>query len=200
MVRHGQASFGKANYDELSERGHLQAYHLGLWLADHDHQFSHVRIGGMHRHQQTLDGIAKAYQERGLTLPLADVDTDLNEFDHGSVFAAYKQKNADSAVVKAAASGETRATGAIKVLLPGLDAKQVLVRDVMTAQPMTVKPTDPLEACMGLMAARNFRHLPVVDAGRVVGVVSIGDVVKDNIRQMGQQINFLETYIKGHGA
>ena len=94
----------------------------------------------------------------------------------------------------------TQGDCAIKVLLPGLDAKQVLVRDVMTAQPMTVKPTDPLEACMGLMAARNFRHLPVVDAGRVVGVVSIGDVVKDNIRQMGQQINFLETYIKGHGA
>jgi CBS domain-containing protein len=94
----------------------------------------------------------------------------------------------------------TQGDCAIKVLLPGLDAKQVAVKEVMTAQPMTVKPSDPLEACMGLMAARNFRHLPVLDAGRVVGVVSIGDVVKDNIRQMGQQINFLETYIKGHGA
>jgi CBS domain-containing protein len=70
----------------------------------------------------------------------------------------------------------------------------------MTADPMTVKLADPIEACMGLMASRNFRHLPVVEAGRVVGVVSIGDVVKDNIRKMGQQINFLETYIKGHGA
>ena len=94
----------------------------------------------------------------------------------------------------------TQGDCAIKVLLPGLDAKQVPVKDVMTAKPMTVKLADPLEACMGLMAARNFRHLPVMDAGRVVGVVSIGDVVKDNIRQMGQQINFLETYIKGHGA
>ncbi len=94
----------------------------------------------------------------------------------------------------------TQGDCAIKVLLPGLDAKQVPVKDVMTTQPMTVKLSDPLEACMGLMAARNFRHLPVLDAGRVVGVVSIGDVVKDNIRQMGQQINFLETYIKGHGA
>ena len=94
----------------------------------------------------------------------------------------------------------TQGDCAIKVLLPGLDAKQVPVRDVMTAKPMTVKPSDPLEACMGLMATRNFRHLPVVDAGRVVGVVSIGDVVKDNVRQMGQQIDFLETYIKGHGA
>ena len=94
----------------------------------------------------------------------------------------------------------TQGDCAIKVLLPGLDAKQVPVKDVMTAKPMTVKSSDPLEACMGLMAARNFRHLPVVDAGRVVGLVSIGDVVKDNIRQMGLQINFLETYIKGHGA
>ena len=94
----------------------------------------------------------------------------------------------------------TQGDCAIKVLLPGLDAKHVPVKDVMTAKPMTVKSSDPLEACMGLMAARNFRHLPVVDEGRVVGVVSIGDVVKDNIRQMGQQINFLETYIKGHGA
>jgi CBS domain-containing protein len=50
------------------------------------------------------------------------------------------------------------------------------------------------------MASRNFRHLPVVEAGRVVGVISIGDVVKDSIRQMGQQIGFLETYIKGHGS
>ncbi len=94
----------------------------------------------------------------------------------------------------------TQGDCAIKVLLPGLDAKQVVVSSVMTAKPMTVKPGDPLEACMGLMASRNFRHLPVLDNGKVVGVISIGDVVKDNIRQMGQQINFLETYIKGHGA
>ena len=89
---------------------------------------------------------------------------------------------------------------AIKVLLPGLDAKQVLVQEVMTADPVSVKLDDPIEACTGLMASRNFRHLPVVEAGRVVGVISIGDVVKDNIRQMGQQIGFLETYIKGHSA
>lgn len=94
----------------------------------------------------------------------------------------------------------TQGDCAIKVLLPGLDAKQVAVKDIMTAEPVTVKLADPIEACTGLMASRNFRHLPVVEAGKVVGVVSIGDVVKDSIRQMGQQINFLETYIKGHGA
>lgn len=94
----------------------------------------------------------------------------------------------------------TQGDCAIKVLLPGRDAKNTLVSEVMTADPMTVKPTDPLEACMGLMANRGFRHLPVLDRGRVVGVVSVGDVVKDNIRRMGEQIGFLETYIKGHGA
>ena len=94
----------------------------------------------------------------------------------------------------------TQGDCAIKVLLPGLDAKQVLVQEVMTANPVSVKLDDPIEACTGLMASRNFRHLPVVESGRVVGVISIGDVVKDNIRQMGQQIGFLETYIKGHSA
>ncbi len=94
----------------------------------------------------------------------------------------------------------TQGDCAIKVLLPGLDAKQVQVKDVMTRDPVTVKLQDPIEACTGLMASRNFRHLPVVEAGKVVGVVSIGDVVKDSIRQMGLQIGFLETYIKGHGA
>lgn len=94
----------------------------------------------------------------------------------------------------------TQGDCAIKVLLPGLDAKRVTVKEIMTVEPMTVKLSDPLEACMGLMASRNFRHLPVVETDKVVGVVSIGDVVKDHIRQMGQQIGFLETYIKGHGA
>ncbi len=94
----------------------------------------------------------------------------------------------------------TQGDCAIKVLLPGLDAKQVQVKEVMTITPITVKLDDPIEACTGLMAARNFRHLPVLEAGVVVGVISIGDVVKDSIRQMGQQIGFLETYIKGHGA
>lgn len=94
----------------------------------------------------------------------------------------------------------TQGDCAIKVLLPGLDAKQVQVNEVMTIDPITVKLDDQLEACAALMASHNFRHLPVVDAGVIVGVISIGDVVKDSIRQMGQQIGFLETYIKGHGS
>lgn len=87
---------------------------------------------------------------------------------------------------------------AIRVLLEGRDARTTKVSEIMTSNPMTVKPDDHLEACMGLMANRNFRHLPVMDGGKVVGVVSIGDLVKDVIRKLGDQVSYLETYIKGH--
>ena len=81
----------------------------------------------------------------------------------------------------------TQGDCAIKVLLPGLDAKQTPVGQVMTGDPVTVKPDDQLEGCMAMMSARGFRHLPVLDAGKVVGVISIGDVVKDIIRNFGAQ-------------
>jgi CBS domain-containing protein len=94
----------------------------------------------------------------------------------------------------------TQGDCAIRVLLEGKDARTTAVGEIMTRDPMTVKPSDHLEACMGLMASRNFRHLPVMEGARVVGVVSIGDIVKDMIRQLGEQVSYLETYIKGHGA
>ncbi|WGR70455.1 MULTISPECIES: CBS domain-containing protein [unclassified Bradyrhizobium] len=59
----------------------------------------------------------------------------------------------------------TQGDCAIKVLLPGLDAKQTPVGQVMTGNPVTVKPDDRLEDCMAMMAQRSFRHLPVLDAG-----------------------------------
>ncbi|MBR0658631.1 CBS domain-containing protein [Neoroseomonas oryzicola] len=89
----------------------------------------------------------------------------------------------------------TQGDCAIKVLLPGLDAKQTPVRQVMTANPVTVQPDDRLEGCMTMMAARGFRHLPVVDAGKVVGVISIGDVVKEIIRYLERNVGDLMGYI-----
>jgi CBS domain-containing protein len=93
----------------------------------------------------------------------------------------------------------TQGDCAIKVLLPGLDAKQTAVRQVMTANPVTVKPEDPLEGCMAMMAARNFRHLPVLEAGKVVGVISIGDLVKDKIRDLEHNVDDLMGYIMKDG-
>jgi CBS domain-containing protein len=89
----------------------------------------------------------------------------------------------------------TQGDCAIKVLLPGLDAKQTAVRQVMTANPVTVRPGDRLESCMAMMASRGFRHLPVLDAGKVVGVISIGDVVKEIIRDLERNVGDLMGYI-----
>ncbi|RTL64972.1 MAG: CBS domain-containing protein [Hyphomicrobiales bacterium] len=85
----------------------------------------------------------------------------------------------------------TQGDCAIKVLLPGLDAKQTPVGQVMTRNPVTVKRDDPLEGCMVMMAERGFRHLPVVEAGKVVGIISIGDVVKDIISDLKLNVNDL---------
>ena len=89
---------------------------------------------------------------------------------------------------------------AIKVLLPGWNAKQTQLATIMTKDPVTVVMADELDKCMNTMASRNIRHLPVVENGTVVGMVSIGDIVKDIIRQQGDQIKQLETYILGHGV
>ena len=93
----------------------------------------------------------------------------------------------------------TQGDCAIKVLLPGLDAKRTPVSHVMTGNPVTVKPDDQLQGCMAMMAARGFRHLPVLHAGKVVGVISIGDVVKDIIRNLEHNVGDLMGYIMTDG-
>ena len=93
----------------------------------------------------------------------------------------------------------TQGDCAIKVLLPGLDAKQTPVGQVMTGNPVTVKPDDPVKSCMAMMSARGFRHLPVLDAGKVVGVISMGDVVKDVIRNLEHSVSDLMGFIMTDG-
>ena len=93
----------------------------------------------------------------------------------------------------------TQGDCAIKVLLRGLDAKQTPVGQVMTGNPVTVKPDDPLDGCMAMMAERSFRHLPVLDAGKVVGVISIGDVVKNIIRDLELNVGDLMGFIMRDG-
>jgi len=93
----------------------------------------------------------------------------------------------------------TQGDCAIKVLLPGLDAKTTPVSQVMTRNPITVKLDDTVEGCMGLMVKKGFRHLPVLDAGKVVGVVSIGDAVKDVIHDLKLNVGDLMGYIMTDG-
>ena len=93
----------------------------------------------------------------------------------------------------------TQGDCAIKVLLPGLDAKSTKVAQVMTRNPVTVKPDDPLDGCMAMIAQRGIRHLPVLDAGKVVGVISIGDVVKNIILDLEHNVDDLMGYIMKDG-
>jgi CBS domain-containing protein len=89
---------------------------------------------------------------------------------------------------------------AIKVLLPYKNPKQVPVSDIMTAKPLTVSFTNSLEECMAIMVHKHIRHLPVVEKNKVVGVISVGDIVKSIMEHQDNQIKFLETYIRGHGV
>jgi CBS domain-containing protein len=88
---------------------------------------------------------------------------------------------------------------AIKVLLPHRDPKVTRISEIMTPNPLTVTLSNSLEECMAIMAHKHIRHLPVVEQAKVVGVISVGDIVKHVIETQGNQIKFLETYIKGHG-
>jgi CBS domain-containing protein len=82
-----------------------------------------------------------------------------------------------------------------KVILMGRSSADTPVRDIMSAPVITVQPETPVEECMQLMTERRVRHLPVIDGGRVVGMVSIGDLVKAVIAEQRQQIEQLESYI-----
>ena len=89
---------------------------------------------------------------------------------------------------------------AIKVLLPHNNPAQVVVSKVMTPNPLTVSLANSLDECMAIMVHKHIRHLPVLEKNQVIGVVSVGDLVKNIIELQGSQIKFLETYIKGHGV
>ena len=83
---------------------------------------------------------------------------------------------------------------AIKVILPQR-ASSTPVRDIMSSPVLTVSPDTTVQQCMQLVTDRRVRHLPVVEAGRVVGMISIGDLVKAVIAEQQQQIEQLESYI-----
>jgi CBS domain-containing protein len=89
---------------------------------------------------------------------------------------------------------------AIKVLLPHSNPKQTAISKIMTPNPLTVTLSNSLEECMAIMVHKHIRHLPVVEKKKVLGVISIGDIVKNIIEHQDTQIKFLETYIKGHGV
>jgi CBS domain-containing protein len=84
-----------------------------------------------------------------------------------------------------------------KVILKGRSSKDTPVRDIMTSPVVFVTPQQTVDDCMTLMTVHHFRHLPVMSEERVVGVVSIGDLVKWIISGQERAIQQLESYITG---
>lgn len=83
-----------------------------------------------------------------------------------------------------------------KVILLGRSSAETPVWQIMSSPVTTVTPVQTLNECMQIVTQQRVRHLPVVDQGRVVGVVSIGDLVKAVIEEQQQQIEQLESYIR----
>ena len=84
-----------------------------------------------------------------------------------------------------------------KVILKGKASKEIPVREIMTSHVLYVRPEQTIEECMALMTDKRVRHLPVLEEERLVGVISIGDVVKAIIAEQEFMIEQLQNYITG---
>jgi CBS domain-containing protein len=84
-----------------------------------------------------------------------------------------------------------------KVVLQSRSSKDTRVRDIMTTPVISVAPSHTIEECMRLMTDKRIRHLPVVDGSTIVGIVSIGDLVRSVITRQSETIQYLQQYIGG---
>jgi len=87
-----------------------------------------------------------------------------------------------------------------KVALKGKTSKDLRVRDIVSDKVLKVTPQHTVEECMRLMTENRVRHLPVLDGERILGVVSIGDLVNWTISAQSTAIRQLETYISGYAG
>ncbi|MFV0454216.1 MAG: CBS domain-containing protein [Pseudomonas sp.] len=84
-----------------------------------------------------------------------------------------------------------------KIVLQGRSSVGTPVSTIMSSPVITTEPQQSIQACMSLMTDRHLRHLPVVDGGQLVGLLSIGDLVKEAIAEQADLIQQLERYIRG---
>src|SRR5690606_2149711 len=86
-----------------------------------------------------------------------------------------------------------------KVVLMNRSSSTTMVREIMSEDVLYVRPTDSNESCMAIMTENRLRHLPVIENDKLVGIISIGDLVKDIISEQQFIIHQLERYIAGGG-
>ena len=84
-----------------------------------------------------------------------------------------------------------------RIALEGRTSRETKVADAMTADLVTVAPDASVDACLGLMTARKIRHLPVLDDGTLVGVISIGDCVRANAEEALREADELRRFVSG---
>ena len=84
-----------------------------------------------------------------------------------------------------------------KIILRARSSRESTVREVMTTPVLSVAPEEDRDRCMALMTEHRFRHLPIMSEGRLLGLISIGDVVKSHIRAIQHEADAIKAYISG---
>jgi CBS domain-containing protein len=85
-----------------------------------------------------------------------------------------------------------------KVILKGKSSKEIAVKEIMTEQVLTVQPNTPVTECMRIVTERRVRHLPVMDKDKLIGILSIGDLLKWTISAQELAIDNLERFLTGN--
>jgi IMP dehydrogenase len=131
--------------------------------------------------------------------PVLTIDAEASVFDAVKMMAQYQigALIVTQGSEKKIAGIVTERDYARKIVLMDRSSKSTPVRDIMTGQVLHVRMSDTAEACMALMTQHRMRHLPVIDNGQLVGMVSIGDLVKTIISEQQFTIQQLEHYISG---
>jgi CBS domain-containing protein len=140
-----------------------------------------------------VNQVSQILEEKGDDVLQIDADA--------SVYDAVKQMVAVNVASLLVTEGD-EITGIIterdylrRVTVEGRTDEDTSVREIMSSPLVVVTPQTSIDECMALMTDRRIRHLPVTDRGRVVGIVSIGDVVKFKSKQQSFEIKFLHEYI-----